>query len=172
MSILPLVQIDTSQIINKELLLRKPCDTVTDFGEAFQKQVNNLIETFRSHKIAVGLAAPQVGIYIRLAVINISKDKQEEDLIIVNPKVIAMSGKKDRKNESCMSVPNYAGAVERRRKISISYQDQFWETQKLDADGFLARVLFHEIDHLEGILYIDRMSDLSALETTDIFKYD
>ena len=155
MSIIPLVQINKFQFLNEELLLKKPCDIVTDFGEEFQEIVNNLLETFRSHKIAVGLAAPQIGIYVKLAVINISKDKLEPDIIVVNPTIISSGGKKDKKNESCMSLPNYAGEVERRSKISISYQDKFGEFKKLDAEGFLARVLFHEIDHLEGILYID-----------------
>lgn len=172
MSILPLVQISTEDLSNKENPLKKPCNDVDDFGSDFQKIVDDLIETFWSHRIAVGLAAPQIGIQLRVAVINQKNNEGEPDLLIVNPKIISNTGKKDRRMESCMSLPHYAGEVERRHKISISYQDRFGEIRKLEASGFLARIILHEIDHLEGFLYVDRMSSLSRLESTDIFNKD
>ena len=170
MSVLPLVQINKHEISKKGPPLRTPSEKVKDFGQEFQKAVDDLIETFMQHKIAIGLAAPQVGIQLKLAVINLAKDKAEPTLILVNPQVLSTSGKRDKKKESCMSLPHYTGEVERRHKISISYQDRFGKDETLGAEGFLARVIAHEIDHLEGFLYVDRMNDLSKLEATDIFK--
>ena len=174
MSILPLVQLKKSEISQKESPLRKPCEEVKDFGPEFQKVVDDLIENFMNHKIAIGLSAPQIGIQLKVSVISLNKDKQkaEDMLIIVNPKILSISGKKDKKKETCMSLPNYTGEVERRHKISISYQNRNGEEKRIEAEGFLARVIAHETDHLEGLLYVDRMKDSSKLEPTDIFAYD
>lgn len=172
MSIVQLTQINKNEIKNKNHSLRTPCKEVVSFDDEFQSLVDNLIETFMSHKIAIGLAAPQIGLNIKLTVINTNKEKNPEHLILVNPIVLSTSGKKDKKRESCMSVPNYAGEVERRDKISIKYKDRFGNDHQLDAEGFLARVIAHEVDHLEGFLYVDRMSDISKLEHTDIFEND
>lgn len=172
MSIIPLVQITKQDISTKGLVLRQQSLEVKDFGYEFQGIVDDLIETLMHHKIAVGLAAPQIGILLQVAVVNTSKDKTEPTLILVNPRLVSTSGKKDKKRESCMSLPYYAGEVERRSKISIIYKDRFGIDATLDAEGFLARVISHETDHLEGMLYVDRMQDLSSLEKTDIFEND
>lgn len=172
MSILPLVQIEREEFGNKNVSLRQPCRDVVSFDHDFQKKVEDLLETFWSHNIAVGLAAPQIGIQLRLAVINYTREKSGDTFIIINPKVLSTSGKKDKKKESCMSVPGYAGEVERRKKIAIEYQDRFGQKKTLVAEGFMARVIQHEIDHLEGVLYIDQMENISKLERTDLFKND
>lgn len=172
MSIVELTQITKNELSNKKHLLRTPCDAVIDFGANFQNIVDNLLDTFLSHKIAVGLAAPQIGVNLKVAVVNTNKEKNTDHLIMVNPVVLSTSGKKDKKKESCMSVPNYAGEVERRHKITIKYQDRFGNEQGLNAEGFLARVIAHEIDHLDGLLYIDRMDSSVKLEHTDIFAND
>jgi len=71
-----------------------------------------------------------------------------------------------------MSLPHYQGEVTRRKKIHISYQDRFGEQKEMKASGFLARIIAHEIDHLEGFLYVDRMEENSTLETVDFFEKD
>lgn len=172
MSILSLVQLKPREIGSKKPPLGTPCEEVKDFGSEFQRIVDDLVDTFMAHRIAIGLAAPQVGIQLRLAVINLDKNKSENTLIMVNPKVLSTSGKKDKKKESCMSLPDYAGEVERRHKIVIVYQDRFGKEETLEAEGFLARAIAHETDHLEGFLYVERMSDSSQLVRTDIFKDD
>ena len=172
MSILPLVQLTKEEIGSKKSLLSHPCSEVKDFGHGFQKIVDDLVETFISHKIAVGLAAPQVGIPLRLAVININRSEPENMLIIVNPIALSVSGKKDNKRESCMSLPYYAGEVERRHNVVVAYQNRFGKAETLDAVGFLARAIAHEMDHLSGLLYVDRMKDPSELVPTDIFQND
>jgi len=169
-SVLSILQLDRHEFSKKDTSLRVSSKEVIDFGESFQKKVDDLIETMKHHKIAIGLAAPQVEIPLKVSVINLNETKTEPTLIIVNPKILSTSGKKDKKKESCMSLPHYRGEVERKHKISISYQDRFGKSRHLNAEGFLARVIGHEIDHLEGILYIDKMEGLVDLESVDFFK--
>lgn len=164
--ILELIQLEKKDFFNKASKLRDRSLPVTDFGVDFQQEVDNLLETFMSWKIAVGLSAPQVGIKKRLAVISL--DKNNEPLIIVNPVIISDSGKKDTKKESCMSLPNVRGDVVRRYKLSVKFQDRFGEEKSIDAEGFLARVILHEIDHLDGILFVDRMDNNKQLEDFNI----
>lgn len=170
MTVLPLVQLSTNEFTEVDSILRMPAKEVTNFDEDFQRMLDDLIETFCQHEIAIGLSAPQVGIPLRVSIINLSQGKTDPHLILVNPKVLRVSGKKDKKKESCMSVPHYRGEVERRYRMGISFQDRFGKPQSLDAQGFLARVIAHEIDHLEGVLYIDKINDLSTLEPVDFFK--
>jgi len=172
MSVVQLVQLAERDLRDKRGMLGTPSEEVVDFGDAFQQVVDDLIETFMAHRIAIGLAAPQIGISKKFAVINISKDRKEPHIIIVNPVVASTSGKKDKKNESCMSLPGYAGEVERKEKMNVSYQDRHGKQQHRKVEGFLARVFAHEIDHLEGLLYVDRMGKDVKLQTTDIFNND
>jgi peptide deformylase len=147
-----------------------PSEEVTDFGVEFQDQVDGLIRTLHAHAIAVGLAAPQVGIQKRLAVINLKGDPPSETLILVNPVIISESGKKEKMKESCMSLPHFRGKVQRRNKVAVKFRDRNGIPQQLEATGFLARVISHEVDHLDGIMYIDRMEEDQALEPVDFFK--
>ncbi|MGO9258877.1 MAG: peptide deformylase [Bryobacteraceae bacterium] len=170
MSIRPIVQLEREEFERRDTSLRQTCENVAAFGAELQQTIDDIVATFERYRIAVGLAAPQVGIQLKVAVINLSADKVEPTLILINPQIISASGKKDRKKETCMSLPHYCGEVERREKINISYQNRRGEPETLSARGFLARVIAHEIDHLEGILYIDRMDSLSALEPVDLFR--
>lgn len=173
MSILPLVQLNENNYQTKDTSLREKSSEVTDFGDQFQVFIDDLIETFYNHKVSVGLAAPQVGVQWKVSVINLNKEKNpNDDLIIVNPKIISKSGQKDTKKEACMSLPYYQGEVTRRKKIHISYQDRYGEEHFLKTSGFLARVIAHEIDHLEGFLYVDRMDKEKQLESADFFDND
>ncbi len=169
MSIRPIIQLERPNFSTKETSLRCKCKEVTDFGSSFQKQVEDLIETLLSHKIAVGLAAPQIGIPLSFCAVNL-KQEGSETLVLVNPKLISNSGKKDKKKESCMSLPHFRGPVERREKIQISFHSRDGVEQTLEASGFLSRTILHEIDHLDGILYIDRVSDLESLESVSFFN--
>lgn len=121
------------------------------------------------YDIAVGLAAPQIGISANFCAINL-KQKDSITLVLVNPELISSSGKKDKKKESCMSLPHYRGAVERREKIVVKYQTVHGEEKELEESGFFARVIMHEIDHLNGLLYVDRMESVNTLEPVTFFK--
>lgn len=170
MSVKPLIQLSRNNFTKQDTILRTPCKEVSDFDDDFQQMVDNLLDTFYHHRIAVGLAASQIGISACVTIVNINKDDPESTLVIVNPVILSATGKKDRKKESCLSLPHYQGEVERRYKIKISYQDRYGDFHELKASGFFARVLFHEIDHLDGVLYVDRMDNLSNLEPVDFFR--
>jgi len=135
--------------------LQKPSDKVVDF-EAAKKLVPDMIDTMIAAK-GIGLAAVQVGHSIRLAIINKEADKSlKEHLAIINPKIFSASDEMDPEDEGCLSVPGKTCVVPRHRKIKVRYTDVFGQEQKLKATGLFARVIQHEIDHLDGILIISK----------------
>jgi peptide deformylase len=162
-SILPIVRFDRYQFQGHSNSLRTPSQTVADFGESLQEIVDDMIETLMKTKDAIGLAAPQIGMQIKLAVVNLKKT-DETTLVIVNPTVLTTGGKKDKKKESCLSLPFYRGEVERRHNMHLAFQDRFGQSRELVSEGFLARVIAHEVDHLDGVLYVDHISDNQTLE--------
>lgn len=164
MSTYKILEVDRGCLENPDALLCTPASEVLDYGDSLQCIVDNLIETLYSSEIAVGLSATQVGISLRIAVINIERNNPDDTLVMINPVVLATGGKKDKKKEQCLSVPNLRGEVERRHKISIEYTNRYGANQTLQSEGFAARVIAHEIDHLNGILYIQRMDSLDDLE--------
>lgn len=169
---LPLVQLPADLFFSKDTLLREACQPVTHFDESVKEMVSALTATFHSHKIAVGLAAPQVGIQRCACIVNISKNKGAPNKVLFNPKIVAQSEQTEKRFESCMSIPDVKGKVERFLSIRIEYEDERGRRCEMNAEGFLARVLQHEIDHLNGILYVDRLAPGTSLEATDIFKDD
>ncbi|MDQ2946126.1 MAG: peptide deformylase [Acidobacteriota bacterium] len=169
---LPLVQLQADDFFAKDTSLRDPCKLVTEFSDSLRKDVAALLATFHSHKIAVGLAAPQVGIQSSVCVVNVSKNKMSPNKLFINPKITTQSEQTEIKFESCMSLPDVRGKVERSLSVKVEYEDEKGVRRQIEAEGFLARVLQHEIDHLNGILYVDRMSSPESLEPTDIFKND
>lgn len=163
-----IIQLEKSDFYKKEVSLRNKSIEVSDFGDEFQKEVDILIDTFRKWKIAVGLSAPQIGIFKRFSIINLDKSIIDDDLIIVNPVIKSLTGKKDIKKESCMSLPQVRGEVERRDKLVLAYQDRYGNPNEIKLEGFKSRVVQHEIDHLDGILFVDRMSPDKILEDLDL----
>lgn len=133
------------------------------FGEELNKLIKDMIETIENVKNppAAGLSAVQVGKLWRVMIIvdNLGeipptlKNQNQKYLICVNPKVISLSKEKDLDWEGCLSFPNLYGKVWRAKKIKIKYQDEQKREQRLTASGFLARVIQHEFDHLEGITF-------------------
>lgn len=141
-------------------LLRKKSQPVTNvLTEKIQKLIPQMMEVMLA-KDGVGLAAPQVGENIRIIVIAY----KEKNLIIINPKIIKKSLLKEWGAEGCLSVPNKYGQVKRFKGLTLKYLNEGGNEQKLKASGLLARIIQHEIDHLDGILFIDK-----AKELTDIF---
>ena len=115
-------------------------------------------------EIGCGLAAPQVGIEQKLLVLNPSgdKSKREEELALVNPRILKKKGR-EWDDEGCLSFPGIRAEVERHVDITVVYQDLDGKEQSLKASGFLARVIQHEMDHLEGVLMVDRLSAADKL---------
>lgn len=114
----------------------------------------------------VGLAAPQVGESIRLCVINQTADEAnlKNDLVLINPVWKKLSIKKDVMEEGCLSVPKTYGKVKRYVKIKVEALDERGETISFTASGLLARVIQHEVDHLDGVLFIDKAKDVYTIK--------
>ena len=131
--------------------------------------LNDMFETMQEEE-GIGLAAPQIGISKQLAIIGIEKenprspDAAEYDLLTVfNPKITYLDETPQGYWEGCLSIPGLRGYVERPKKIQVEYLDEKAALQSVEVEGFLATVFQHEIDHLYGTLYIDKIKDLSKL---------
>jgi peptide deformylase len=137
--------------------LNKPSKKVVDFEHA-KKLIPDMKETMVLEK-GIGLAAPQIGENIRLIIIHKDADTSLEDhLAMINPKIFSFSKETEISKEGCLSLPGLEEEVERHKKIKVRYIDELGKEQKLKATGLFARVIQHEIDHLEGILLIDKLS--------------
>ena len=146
-------------------ILKKKASLVQqeEFGEGLKKTLDDMLETMYA-EVGVGLAAPQVGISKRMLVIDYERDEEANQpgnpMYFVNPEIIWKSEEKVCGVEGCLSVPEQRAEVERFAAIKVRYQDVDGNVHELLADDFLAIVLQHEIDHLDGILYIDHLSRL------------
>ncbi len=108
----------------------------------------------------IGLAAPQVGTLLRVAVIDLAPDKVPAPMALINPEVIAASAETAMREEGCLSLPDQYADVTRPARVRVRYQDQQGAKQEVEADGLLAACLQHEIDHLNGVLFVDYLSAL------------
>jgi len=143
--------------------LNEPSVKVEDF-EAAGKLVPDMIDTMNANK-GIGLAAPQVGNNIRLAVIHKDASKElNEHLVIINPKIFSASSDREEDIEGCLSMPGIEGIVARCRKIKLRFADTEGVEHKCKATGLLARVIQHEIDHLDGILFTERTDNITKGE--------
>ena len=132
-------------------VLRKICRTQMTFDEKLWSLLDDMAETMYKAD-GVGLAAPQVGILRRVCVVDVGDGLIE----LINPVITEKSGSQ-KGNEGCLSVPDRFEEVTRPNKVTVKAQNRMGENIEIKADGFLARAFCHEIDHLDGILYIDRV---------------
>jgi peptide deformylase len=148
-----------------EEILRQPAEPVTDIDEEVVKLVDHMAETMYSAP-GIGLAATQVGVAKQVLVADIAARKPESELIVlINPKILAAEGEVIFE-EGCLSVPDYQAEVKRHEKITVRGLNLKGEEVEIEAEGLLAIVLQHEIDHLNGMLFIDRLSKLKR----DLYK--
>jgi peptide deformylase len=134
--------------------LRVKCEQVTKFDEELKKIVDDMAETMYNAP-GVGLAAPQVGIHKRIFIIDISKEKTDLK-IFINPTILKMEGEIC-DEEGCLSIPGEYANVTRAEKVEASAQDLDGNEFLIKAEGLLARAIQHEFDHLNGILFLDRL---------------
>lgn len=153
-----------------EIFLHSGTIPVENLSAEIFNIIQDLRDTLWAYAFCLGLSAPQIGSRYSLSVVNPSKDTPDDDLILINPKIITISGKKDRKRESCMSVWGKMGEVERRSKILLEYRDTDFNLKQIGFTGFDARIVQHELDHLQGILYSDKLYNDSILHEADFFK--
>ncbi|MDP6700904.1 MAG: peptide deformylase [Candidatus Latescibacteria bacterium] len=140
-------------------VLRKPCPPVTDIDDEIRALVGDLFDSMRAAE-GVGLAAPQIGILKRVCIIDVSTQQPEYlPVVLINPKITAHEGEQVGE-EGCLSFPDLYGDVERYSWVEVEATDINGETFKTAGEGFYARALQHEIDHLNGTLFIDHLSTL------------
>jgi peptide deformylase len=136
--------------------LKEKTAPVTDFDSDLQKLIDDMIETMYAAP-GVGLAANQIGISRQLVVIDASaRDEDSSLIVLINPEILCAEGTED-SEEGCLSLPEYTTVIKRAKKIKVKGLDREGEPFEIESDGFLAKVLQHEIDHLNGMLLIDRI---------------
>ena len=154
-------------LIEPDPILRKKCNPVDKVDDNLRSLMDDMVDTMYNAP-GIGLAAVQIGVLKRVVVIDISKDKEKKSpLFFVNPEIIFKSKKMVSYEEGCLSIPGQFADIERPAECHLNFLDYNGETRKLEADGLLATCIQHEIDHLDGILFIDY---LSKLKKTMIIK--
>lgn len=146
-------------LVYPDTRLRRVAEPVDRFDEALRAFVADLEETMRAGPAAVGIAAPQVGCARRIVIVDASsrpKVRHHGRLVLVNPRITAREGAVIGR-EGCLSVPDYTGNVERAGRVVLEAHDEYGEERRYEMEGFEARVAQHEIDHLDGLLFIDRL---------------
>jgi len=132
-------------------VLKQKAKKVHAIGGSIKKLIRDMLETMHAEPGRVGLAAPQVGVPLRVIVIGMP---EEEDLVLINPEIVRRRGERII-DEGCLSVPGYFGQIKRAESITAKGRDRDGKEVRLKAEGLLAQALEHEIDHLNGTLYID-----------------
>jgi len=139
-------------------VLRQKAKKISRIDGSIQRLIDNMIDTL--HQVnGIGLAAPQVGVPLRLIVVQLPG---EGPVVIINPEVIERTGEQ-KVTEGCLSVPGYYGELERSAEVVVRGKDRRGKAVKLKADGLMAEALEHEIDHLDGRLYVDRIDSAYRL---------
>ena len=140
-------------------VLAKPGETVTVFDAKLKTLTDEMFESMYAAQ-GIGLAAPQIAISQRITVIDVSfKKNPEEKLVLINPEIIAQEGKQV-EEEGCLSLPEIREKVSRAEWVKVKAQDVTGEWFEIEGTELLARAMQHEIDHLDGVLFIDRLSRL------------
>lgn len=149
--------------------LKEISASVTELTDEIKGVIQDLVDIMDDTSHSVGIAAPQIGELYRIIAIDASKNKKCENhhgkLVLINPEIVKWEGIMQFR-EGCMSVPDYTGNVNRARKVIVQYQDENFEDKVIEAEDFEAVLLQHEIDHLDGILFVDRIIS----KRTDLFR--
>ena len=147
-------------VIEPDPILRKKSQTIEKVDNELRILMDDMLETMYAAP-GIGLAAVQIGILKRLIVIDLSKDDtKKKPLFFVNPKITFQSKKTSVYEEGCLSLPGQFAEIERPAECHVNYIDYYGKNQELKANGLLATCIQHEIDHLNGILFIDYLSKL------------
>ena len=142
-----------------EPVLAQKAEPITDIDDSIRQTAKDMIETMYAAP-GIGLAAPQVGVSRRLIVLDCGGRDEESQLIVaINPEIIAAEGESF-EEEGCLSVPGYYCKIKRNAEVTVRYLDLDGAEQSISADGLQAVALQHEIDHLNGVLFVDHLSSL------------
>lgn len=147
-------------------VLKKLCNRVEVIDVTIQSLIGDLLDTMRAGPGSVGVAAPQIGVTLRVCVVDVSanrlgKDNHHGQLCMINPEIITREGAAVMR-EGCMSVPDYTGDVERATTITVRFSEPDGNTREIIASGFEAVAIQHEMDHLDGVLFLDRIVSIKT----------
>lgn len=142
-------------------LLKKLCKEVSVVDHQIHTLVEDLLDTMREGPGSVGVAAPQIGVTLRVCVVDVSGNRHGKEnnhglLVMINPRIISSTGVAVMR-EGCMSVPDYTGDVERATEITVRFSEPDQTVREFTAIGFEAVAIQHEMDHLDGVLFLDRI---------------
>ncbi|MDP2951935.1 MAG: peptide deformylase [Chloroflexota bacterium] len=151
MAVLPILSADDPK-------LRRRAKRVTSLGPSLQRLIDDMIETMH-HASGVGLAATQVGVPLRVVVIGIP---DEEIMVLVNPEMVKRTGERE-VEEGCLSLPGYRGQLKRALSVTVKGKDRQGREIRVKGAELLAQALEHELDHLNGVLYFDRLENRDKL---------
>ncbi|HEX8552052.1 MAG TPA: peptide deformylase [Abditibacteriaceae bacterium] len=149
--------------------LKTPCTPVVDFGDALQNLIRDLEDTIADNTGCVGAAACQIGEMWRVAIVDTSGHRKfgaesSGRMVLINPRIVEKHGERVGR-EGCLSLPDFTANVRRAEEIVVEWQDETGAPQRREASGFEAVAIQHEVDHCDGILFLDRVSNLN----TDVF---
>jgi peptide deformylase len=147
-------------------LLKKRAHLIARVDAHIRGLIEDLVDTMRDGPGSVGVAAPQIGASLAACVVDVSNNRHGKEnnhglLIMLNPEIVAADGSAVMR-EGCMSVPDYTGEVERATAVTVKYLNLHGEQQRVAASGFEAVAIQHELDHLDGILFLDRIVSLKT----------
>ena len=144
--------------------LRTPANRIVKVDDSVRKLAKDMLITMYSAK-GIGLAAPQVGVQKRILVIDLNfEDPDAPPNVFINPEIISSSASLDTYEEGCLSIPGVYLNVLRPSSIKLSYRDEMGRPKKMNAEGLMARCIQHEIDHLNGVLFVDKVTDQDELK--------
>jgi len=159
-----------SIVLYPDPILKQAAEPVAEGDASVVAVIEDLVDTMVDSGHSVGVAAPQIGVLSRVMVVDVSKSKLGKDnnhglLEMVNPEIIEKSGSTTMR-EGCMSVPDYTGNVTRAEHLVVEFFDRTGRLRVIEASGFEAVAIQHELDHLDGLLFLDRVSSLK----TDLYR--
>lgn len=139
-------------------VLREPASEIDTPDDELRQLARDMFDTMYAEE-GVGLAGPQVGVGRRIIVVD-SREEGQEPMVLLNPRLVESAPETDRQEEGCLSIPGVRELVDRSVAVTVEAMDLDGKTFRMEAEGLLARVLQHEIDHLDGVLFFDRISPL------------
>jgi peptide deformylase len=153
-------------VLYPDPILKTPAARIEQIDEKVKQLIEDLVDTMHEGPGSVGVAAPQIGVSLRACVIDVSKNRHGKDnnhglLLMINPEILSPSGSAVMR-EGCMSVPDYTGDVERATDLTLRYTDPEGTVHEFEASGFEAVAIQHEVDHLDGFLFLDRIASLKT----------
>jgi peptide deformylase len=147
-------------------LLKKMTNRVEQIDQSIHNLLQDLVDTMHDGPGSVGVAAPQIGVILRVCVVDVSKNRHGKEnnhglLLMINPEITGRSGQATMR-EGCMSIPDYTGDVDRATEITLQFTRPDGTQEEITASGFEAVAIQHEMDHLDGILFLDRVTSIKT----------